>query len=305
MKFPHTTPARTLALAACVLALPLAGCTNPPQDAGTEPSRDVALRIAPAADPTGQALAHVYGDALEKLGYTISFAKPSQDPYRQVADGAADIAIDTAPAAIGLLPADLDPRGEDQRLSGDEAKALVGLVNDAELGFTALPLSEGDADAVMVLSGAEAIEYSIDSVASLAAACSELAFVSAAASTAGLDSALAGAGCADPVFRTVDAAKLHDELRASVGRVVVLERQDAVIGDEGFSMVDGSSELFDAAPYLALAGDAVDRDAADGLNQVTRQMNQQALIGLNRMVSGPDAMAPEDAAQRWRWIIDN
>ncbi|NAZ17296.1 hypothetical protein GT020_14665 [Glutamicibacter soli] len=305
MKFPHATPARTLALAACALALPLAGCTTPPQDAGTEPSRDVTLRIAPTEDPTGQALAHVYGDALEQLGYTIRFTKPSQDPYRQLAEGAADIAIDTAPEAIGLLPAEQDPRGEDQLLAGDEAKKLVGLLNDTELGFTALPLTQGDAGAVMVLSGAEATEYSVTSVASLAAACSELTFISAAAPTAGLENALEDAGCAKPVFRTVDAATLHDELRAAVSRVVVLQQHDAVIGDEAFTMVDGSAKLFDAAPYLALAGEAVDQDAVDGLNQVTRQVNQQALVGLNRMVSGPDAIAPDDAAQRWRWIIDN
>ncbi|MFJ2620657.1 glycine betaine ABC transporter substrate-binding protein [Glutamicibacter sp. NPDC087344] len=303
MKLRHTTTA--LALASCALALPLAGCTSPGQQSPAEPSREVSLRIAPAVDPTGQALAHVYGDALENLGYTITFTEPSADPFALVADEEADLAIDTAPAAISLLPAGSDPRGEDQVLSADEAKKLPGLINDAGLGFSAATPSEGTAGQTLVLAAAQAVEHSIDSLATLAAACGELSVVTDSAPTAGLRTALEQAGCAEPSFRTVDTEQLHDELRSAVDRVVVLQAQDAVIGDEGFKTIDGSEKLFDAALYLPLAGPAVDRDALDGINEVTRTVNTDALIGLNRIVSGEEAMSPQDAAARWRWIIDN
>ncbi|WP_313812750.1 glycine betaine ABC transporter substrate-binding protein [Glutamicibacter sp.] len=305
MKFVHS-PRAAAALALCVLSLPLASCSTPgaQESASPQPSRNITLTLAVPADPTGQAIGNVYADALERLGYTVKISKSSSAPYQQVAEGKADLAIDTAAQAVSLVPA-AKPRGADGILSLQESADLVNTINQQDLGFTAAPLSAANAGKVMVLSAAEAAEYKIDSLPTLAAACTKVGFVDDVQPSSGLKTVLAEAGCDTPQFTTEKTEDLPDTLRTAVDQVVALQAQDALIGDEGFKTVDGSSQLFDAEPYMPLMGTAVDEDAAKGVKEVTRTLSQEAVIGLNRLVQGPDGVSPQDAAGRWKWLIDN
>ncbi len=305
MKFVQSPRVSFAALAVCALSLPLAACTAGGQnEAQPQPSRNITLTIAIPADATSKAVGHVYADALEHQGYTVKIAKSTDAPYEQVAKGQADIAIDTAVHAVKLAPT-ADPRGEDGILSIEEAADLVNTINQQDLGFTASPLSAANAGKVMVISAAEAAEYKIDSVPTAAAACGKLTFVGDAGPSAGLKTALEKAGCAKPQFATEKASALPGTLRTSVDQVVALSAQDALIGDEGFKIIDGSSQLFDAAPYMPLLGKAVDEDAAKSIKDTTRQLSQEAVIGLNRLAAGPNSVSPQDAANRWKWLIDN
>lgn len=296
-----------LSLGVAALCLPLAACTNAgdTQSSPAAPRKNITLNLASAQDDTTMAIAQVYANILEHMGYTIKFTDSQSAPYQQVAEGSADLAIDLAPQALDLLDDGKNLRGEDGILSIEEAANLVNRINQADLKFTAAPLSPADAGKVMVLSAAEATDYKVDSVPSFAAACQDLSIVSDKHLTVAFDQALKNAGCEKPQVQVKRTADLPQELRTATNQVVLLSAQNAMIADEGFKTIDGSSALFDAAPYLPIMSDKVDDQAAQGIKDISRQLSQEAVIGLNRLVDGPNAISPQDAAKRWALLSDN
>lgn len=307
MKFARSSRISLLSLGLVALAMPLAACTNNGgvQNTPAEPRKNITLNMAAAPDTTTQAVAQVYADTLEHLGYTVKRTDSTDAPYQQVAHGKADLAIDVAPKALALVPNGVELRGEDKILSLEEASSLVSRINQGDLDFTAAPLSPANAGKVLVLSAAEAVEYKVESVPTFAAACQELDIVAEDRPTPAFTEALQAAGCAHPEIVTEKNSELPSTLRTATNQAVVLSAQDALIGDEGFSIVEGSAKLFDAAPYLPLMGAKVEGQALQGVKDLTRQLSQESVIGLNRMVSGPDALPAKEAAKRWKWLIDN
>jgi len=293
-----------LSVLCLALLLPLAACTSNEQSSTNESGKNVTLKIARGERPVEQALAEVYKKALESKGYTAQINKSSDDPFKQVKDGQADVAVDQAGTALFLSKDSASITGEDGVLSTDDLKNLRTEINDSGDQIKALDLSPADAGKELVMSNAEAYTHEVDSLSSLAKACAKLTVITDETETSNLQSALEGEGCASPKISVVETSELATQLRASVDRAVAISAGSSIISDEGFKAISDSAKLFNAEPYMLLAGENVDDKAQSELNKITGELSQQTLVDLNRMVNKPSAMSPAQAATRWEWIIE-
>lgn len=292
----------TVCALGAALLLPLSACTDKPADPSAA-SKGTTLKLASGNEPVEQALAEVYRSGLEALGYSVTLNEPSAAPYRQVLDGKADLAIDQAGMALELAADPAAITGEDQLLSVDEIKQLRTSINDEHDDLEALSLSPANSGKTLVMSKASAAIHEIDSLETLAKACQNLEIITDDPEPAALGTGLEAAGCEQPEITSMDTAQLDDELRASVDSAVVLSEGNAVISDEGFYSIPDSATLFNAEPYMAVAAQGVDEKARGEVDRITSEFSQTALLDLNRMVTDPDALGPEQAATRWEWII--
>lgn len=272
MNLPKFPTVGALALAG---VLSLTACTGG-GPAPAEKSKGIEISVASGNTPTGQALGKIYAQALRTAGYQVTEPAAGANPYQQVLDGHSDVAIDKADAAA---------------IEGFKA---------GEKPVHPLDASAAISSPVLVMSQAEATFHGVDSVPSLAAACQKLEFVGVQPRSDALHEALTAAGCAKPRYKTVPAAQLATQLRASLNRVLVLDSADAIIGDEGFEVIEGSEDIFEAQPLVPLADERLEEDAQNVINQVTKKLDQPALIGINRMVTGADALDPKTAANRFK-----
>lgn len=293
----------TVGTLSAALLLTLSACTED-ETPTTEPSKEITLRIAVGTQPADQALAHVYANALKAEGYKASLNKPAANPYQQVVDGKADLALDQADKALNLVADPAAITGEDQVLSAEESQSLRSAINDAQGEVSALELSPADAGKVLVMSQAQATLHKVDSVETLIAACADLTIISDEANAESLATSMKDAGCEKPKISVEETANLAAKLRTSVDSAVVLSAGNAVISDEGFYSIPGSANFFNAENYLLLADSEVDDKARAQLDKITGEFSQQSLVDLNRMVSQEDGLSPEQAAARWEWIIE-
>ncbi|KUM30544.1 hypothetical protein AQ436_13310 [Arthrobacter sp. EpRS66] len=294
----------SLGVLSLALLLPLSACTADEQTAPSDSSQSVVLKLARGDQPVEQALAEVYKNALKAKGYEVQINKSSGNPYQQVIDGQADIAVDYAGAALGLSKDQAAIAGEDGVLSVDDLKKLRTEINDSNDKIEALDLSAADAGQVLVMSSAEAQTHSVDSLSSLAGACEKLTIITDDSNTKNLETTLKTEGCEKPKVSVVKTDDLATQLRASVDRAVAVSAGNAMISDEGFKSISDTAKLFNAQPLMLLASSAVDDKARGELNKVTGDLSQQTLVDLNRMVNAPGAMKPAQAATRWEWIIE-
>ncbi len=294
----------SLGVLSLALLLPLSACTADEQTAPSESSQSVVLKLARGEQPVEQALAEVYKNALKAKGYEVQINKSSDNPYQQVIDGQADIAVDYAGAALSLSKDQAAIAGEDGVLSVDDLKKLRTEINDSNDKIEALDLSAANAGKVLVMSSAEAQTHSVDSLSSLAGACEKLTIITDDSNTKNLETTLKTEGCEKPKVSVVKTDDLATQLRASVDRAVAVSAGNAMISDEGFKSISDTAKLFNAQPLMLLASSAVDDKARGELNKVTGDLSQQTLVDLNRMVNAPGAMKPAQAATRWEWIIE-
>lgn len=294
----------SLGVLSLALLLPLSACTADEQTAPSESSQSVVLKLARGEQPVEQALAEVYKNALKAKGYEVQINKSSDNPYQQVIDGQADIAVDYADAALSLSKDQAAIAGEDGVLSVDDLKKLRTEINDSNDKIEALDLSAANAGKVLVMSSAEAQTHSVDSLSSLAGACEKLTIITDDSNTKNLETTLKTEGCEKPKVSVVKTDDLATQLRASVDRAVAVSAGNAMISDEGFKSISDTAKLFNAQPLMLLASSAVDDKARGELNKVTGDLSQQTLVDLNRMVNAPGAMKPAQAATRWEWIIE-
>ena len=105
----------SLGVLSLALLLPLSACTADEQTAPSESSQSVVLKLARGEQPVEQALAEVYKNALKAKGYEVQINKSSDNPYQQVIDGQADIAVDYAGAALSAVKDQAAIAGEDER----------------------------------------------------------------------------------------------------------------------------------------------------------------------------------------------
>ncbi|WP_022874036.1 glycine betaine ABC transporter substrate-binding protein [Glutamicibacter mishrai] len=294
----------SLGVLSLALLLPLSACTADEQTAPSESSQSVVLKLARGEQPVEQALAEVYKNALKAKGYEVQINKSSDNPYQQVFDGQADIAVDYAGAALSLSKDQAAIAGEDGVLSVDDLKKLRTEINDSNDKIEALDLSAANAGKVLVMSSAEAQTHSVDSLSSLAGACEKLTIITDDSNTKNLETTLKTEGCEKPKVSVVKTDDLATQLRASVDRAVAVSAGNAMISDEGFKSISDTAKLFNAQPLMLLASSAVDDKARGELNKVTGDLSQQTLVDLNRMVNAPGAMKPAQAATRWEWIIE-
>lgn len=294
----------SLGVLSLALLLPLSACTADEQTAPSESSQSVVLKLARGEQPVEQALAEVYKNALKAKGYEVQINKSSDNPYQQVFDGQADIAVDYAGAALSLSKDQAAIAGEDGVLSVDDLKKLRTEINDSNDKIEALDLSAANAGKVLVMSSAEAQTHSVDSLSSLAGACEKLTIITDDSNTKNLETTLKTEGCEKPKVSVVKTDDLATQLRASVDRAVAVSAGNAMISDEGFKSISDTAKLFNAQPLMLLASSAVGDKARGELNKVTGDLSQQTLVDLNRMVNAPGAMKPAQAATRWEWIIE-
>lgn len=293
----------TLGALSATLMLTLSACTTESTPIA-EPSQEITLKIAVGSQPADQALAQVYANALKAEGHQVKLNKPTGNPYAQVIEGQADLAVDQAGKALSLAADPAAITGEDQKLSAEEAKNLRDAINEGDQKVTALALSEADAGMLLAMSQAQATLHKVDSLETLIAACEDLKFISDEASAATLHASLQEAGCQKPQISESKPEDLAAKLRTSVDSAVVLSSADPVISDEGFYSVPGTAAFFNAQPYMVLADAGVDDKARAAVDKITGELSQQSLVDLKRMVGNADPLSPAEAATRWEWIIE-
>ncbi|MGP5588350.1 glycine betaine ABC transporter substrate-binding protein [Glutamicibacter ardleyensis] len=272
MNLPKTATFGALTLA---VTLSLTACTGGDPDPVAQ-SKNISISVASGTSATELTLGTIYAEALRSAGYQVTESESSANPYQQVLDGHADLAISTA-----------------------DHTTVEGF-KTADPAVRALQQSDAQSTPVLVMSAAEATSHGVDSVPSLAANCQKLEIIGVAPQTESLSSALDAEGCTKPRYKTVPAAQLANQLRASLNRVVILDSADAIIGDEGFEIIAGSEKIFEAKTVVPLAEDQLDQEAQNLINSVTKKIDQTSLIGINRMVSGVDALDPQTAAGRFK-----
>lgn len=298
MKLRRTLPALTIAV---LPALALAACTSG-QETDPETEQPVALSLVTETSETYQALTAIYASQLEARGYEITVLDPVDDPSAQVADGKADLAITGAgQAARALQSQGQGSASSDAALTRDESAQLISQA--AGDSFRALDASPGDLGWTLVMSRAEISLESVEDLNQVAQKCEDVRFAAPAAAAAALREGLEAAGCASPAVQDEEPAKLAGDLRTANVDAVVLSQADAVISDEGFVPVQGAAALFDSEPVLPLAGTSVLESKANNVvNEVTRALDQEALIAVDRMIHGAEAYTPQQVAQRWKWL---
>ena len=72
------------------------------------------------------------------------------------------------------------------------------------------------------------------------------------------------------------------------------------IADNDLVVLEDPENNFIAQQVLPLAAaDRLPQEAVDALNELSGKLTTEALIDLNRQVSGEDQVSPADAAQEW------
>lgn len=315
---------RRLSLLAAALATALltSACTgsSPVQVSQTSTEREV--RIASGESATEQGIARILVGALSRAGVEARYAGPSATPGQSVIDGTADAVVLGSTQLLRMLndagdavleaqptPAPATTPGataQDRPEIGLSATQTMDRLNALALkDLAVLPPAGADERGVLTVSAATAERYGLRSLNDIGAFCPELVFGAPAAVV--LDRAVPAAlsgdyGCTPQgmvPLSPLDDALLLGLLEDRV-QVALLDSGDASISDNGLVNLDDPKMIFPAQQLTPLVTTKdLGQDTIDTINAVTRKLNQEQLVSINRSVSGPDALDPETAAGYW------
>ncbi|GAA4376907.1 glycine betaine ABC transporter substrate-binding protein [Paeniglutamicibacter cryotolerans] len=305
------------ALAAALLTT---SCTGPSPVQVSQSSTERQLEISSGETATEQGLAHILVGALKHAGIDARFHGTAAEPGRTVIDGGADAALLGSTGLLHLLTDAGDAVLEPQATPGGSSAApdTAGVADGLSAAQTmdklramalkdlaVLPPAAADDREVLAVTAATAERYGLRSLNDIGRFCPELAFGAPAsfvlAGTGAKD--LAGDyGCTPESLRALEPADdalliglLDDRVQAAL-----LDAGDASIPDNALVPLDDPKMLFPAQQFTPLVTTRdLGQDAIDTINAVTRKLDQEQLVEINRAVSGPDALDPKTAADYW------
>lgn len=248
----------------------------------------------------------------------IDPSAPPRVPATPSSEAAAATALARGPEAGS--PEDAQ-RIVDAALGRVAAGGDVGApASSSALASSSAPASSGAADAPRVLSASAGVlqlaavttstlaaRDRLDSIDDLNGRCDDMTVAVPAALALGEDGALdplrqrldAFAGCR-PEHWLTDTADASAELAADRVQVALEYRVDPDIPPNGLVALDDGGRALPAGRVAVVGeGRALDDDVEARLREVMEALDEEGLAELLRITTGPDALAPEDAAQYW------
>lgn len=307
-------------------ALLLAGCTAKPQVQASQSATERQLVFAHAEDATSMALAGVYVGMLDAAGIKAVVGNPVPDPVAEVLAGKADVAIagtgdlltalqkipgnEPSPAPTSAVPGAPGGQGTGSTGAGNKpltADQTLEALRELKLGdYALLDPAEAHRTGTLVTTAATSAGKDLNALAQLPALCPELVFGVPDALNAGLLPEL------QESYNCIPARVLPVEptskapMSALIGnqvQVLATTAENAGISDNGLVTINDAQQLFPPQVLTPLITTReIGQDAIDAINKVSGTLKQVDLIGLNRTVTGSDALAPDKAAADW--LID-
>ena len=293
---PALGAALLLGLTACGGGDPLA------EEDGSATTSSETVTVGSADFPESQIVAELYAGALKSAGVETetSLGIGAREAYvGAVQDGS----VDVVPDYSGNLLLFADP--EATASSADEI--MAALPDALPEGLTVLEASEAENKDAMVVTSGTAEQYGLTSIADLAEVCGELVIAGPpefAERAYGLDGLEQKYGCVPESFEPINDGGGPLTVQALLdGDVDVADifTTTPAIADNDLVVLEDPENNFIAQQVLPLAAaDRLPQEAVDALNELSGKLTTEALIDLNRQVSGEDQVSPADAAQEWR-----
>jgi osmoprotectant transport system substrate-binding protein len=295
--------AATLALAGCSNSGSLAGSSSAPpsQAASSGSSGGGTITVGSANFPENEILAYIYGGALAKAGYTVSYkvnigARAAYIASLEKGD------INLVPEYAGSILSYLDKTANAK--SGDAVKsALDGDL--AKVSLKASDLSEAaDSDSLNV-TPSFATKNKLSSIADLKKVGSfTLAanpeFASRPDGIPGLKSVY---GLTNVKFKAINDSGGNSTLQALLGNQVqvadIYSTTPSILANKLVTLKDPKN-LFASQQVVPIYSASKDSSQlTDTLNKVSQALTTKDLLSLNTKVSGSAKEDPQKAAQEW------
>ncbi|MCW2135440.1 osmoprotectant transport system substrate-binding protein [Arthrobacter sp. VKM Ac-2550] len=285
-----------------VLAMTACGATSNPLDGGEASGPgDGALVVGSANFPENETLAEIYAGALNAAGVpaTTKLSIGSREVYvRALQDGS----IDLVPDYSGNLLRYADP--EATAVSAEDV--MAALPAELPAGLAVLEPAAAENKNSIVVTQATAEEYDLESLADLGKVCDRIALgmpPEAEERPQGLPGLKAAYGCVPKEFVPINdsggpvtvGALLEDQIQAAN-----VFSTSPLIAKHNLITLEDPKDNFAAQQVVPLIQeDRVDTEAAEVLNEVSRQLTTDDLIQLNEEVSGEAKRSARDAAAAW------
>lgn len=318
VRAPSAAATRSAA-ALIAVAAALASCGGPP--AGEEPTGDDAhdaWRIGVGADPVDQAVAYAYSLALNSRD-TPSVVEAREGSSAELALRLSDDADDHDEDALDLVVArslplaeQVDPAGFEELAESDGGTAaaaasvedLTMLIEDGLDGARLLDPAAGELDSALVITSVSAELRGVDGggaddAESFAEACDGLD-IGADEALPDLEERLSeNYGCEPAELVAADPDELIDQLISGEVDGAVVSTTVPQISDYALVVVEDAWGAFPAEQYVPVAADSVAEDVPEVASEVSEALDREALTLLRRLLDGPDALTPEEAAEYW------
>ena len=305
------------ALAAALLT---ASCTGPSPVQVSQSSTERQLEVGSGETATEQGLAHILVGALEDAGIDARFRGTAAAPGRAVIQGDADAALlgstdllqlltDAGPAVLDSTATPGGPASSAETAPVEDGLSAAQTMDKLRAlklkDLAVLPPAAADDRGVLAVTAATAERYGLRSLNDIGRSCPELAFGAPASfvlSGTGAKDLDHEYGCAPKPLIILEPANdallmglLGDRVQAAQ-----LDAGDASIPDNALVPLDDPKTLFPAQQFTPLITTRdLGQDTIDVINAVTRKLDQEQLVDINRAVSGPDALDPKTAADYW------
>lgn len=312
----HRLPWLAAALTATLLT---AACTGPSPVQVSQPTTERQLEVVSGESATERSLAHILAGALKHAGVEARVSAAAANPADEVIKGAADATmigstdllteLRAAGSSVLESPGSETGAAADPAPTGLTAQQTLDRLRALQLkDLAVLPSAAADDRTVLTVSAATAERFGLRSLNDLGVSCPELAFgapgeivMSGAPKALADDYSCAPASliALDPLDGSLLNALLTDRIQ-----VALLDSGAASIPDNALVRLEDPKSIFPAQQLTPLLTTKdLGQDAIDAINQLTRKLDQEQLIDLNRTVSGPDALDPKTAADYW--LVDH
>ncbi len=295
--------AATLALAGCSSSGSLAGSSSAPasQAASSGAAGGGTITVGSANFPENEILAYIYGGALAKAGYTVSYkvnigARAAYIASLEKGD------INLVPEYAGSILSYLDKTANAK--SGDAVKSALD--NDlAKVNLKAAELSQAaDSDSLNV-TPSYASKNNLSSIADLKKVGSFTLAANPEFATRpdGIPGLKSVYGLSNVKFKAINDSGGNSTLQALLGNQVqvadIYSTTPSILANKLVTLKDPKN-LFasqQVVPIYSASKDSSQLTAA--LNKVSEALTTQDLLSLNTKVSGSAKEDPQKAAQEW------
>lgn len=323
-------PRRLLAVLGAVLALLLTACGQA-HDVTPDPSASTfgTVRIGKGPTRETEIIAWLYADNLKKAGYStevVDTGSTRADYLARMKDSG-DRAVDITPDYTGNLLLHLTDGGTTNPLatasatpspSASASASATGLnvrgMSSSDItstldrvlapSLTIYDAAKAENKDALVVTQATAAKYGLSTINDLAKHCKDLTFgvpsgfPDQAYGTEGLKKLY---GCQPGSYVTQDdQEKLSDALATDQVQVADLFSASSEIKDNNYVVLEDPQADFIAQQVVPVVrANTLPSSARDAVNNVSGMLGSNDLVFLDQLITGDDAISPEEAARFW------
>lgn len=305
--------------AVMVMAVVVVGCSAPPPPAPepTGDAREAAWRIAAGDQDMDRTMALIYSKALNAHdipAVVVDGESTLEDYVEGSAESDAvdlfvartmDLARVVAPVAYSELTTPEGSAEVEPAASSDELTELIeDHLEDAEL----LTPAEAVMSSALVITSVQQAEWGIEAdgdltMEALEENCSDLRL--------GVRSGLPSVGEAlEQLYGCTPSEIVTGSEDALISRVVdgeldaaLLARTHPGLEDHALVVLQDSQRAFPQDQYAPVVDAALAEGVPDVLGEISEALTSESVVLLGRLVDGPDALTPDEAAEYW--LVEN